>query len=158
MIEITEEMLEEFANGTSNIESVLGYYGLELDDRGGGEVDVYHGEVEIYAITTDLTLFVLEKLLYEWEEFVNYKGDDLYAEAEEFQIRLKECYDENYLDIARHVSSDLLDAFERFVANKHEGIFDFEHEFNFYVLFRISDNSFEPEDLIQARKKALANR
>lgn len=158
MSRITEEMLENFANGTSNIESTLGYYGLELDNRGGGEVDVYDGEVEIYAITTDLTLSVFERLPYEWEKFVNYKGDDLYAEAEELQIRFKEYYDDDYLDIAHHVNSDLLDAFERFVANKHEEVEDFEHEFNFYVHVRISDNSFNPEYLIQARKEELSNR
>lgn len=157
MSEITEKMLEDFANGTSNIESVIGYYGLELDNKGGGEIDVYDGVVEIYAITNDLTLSDLERLPNEWEKFVNYKGDNLYAEAEKLQIILKEKYDNNYLDIAQHVSSDLLDAFERFVANRYEEVSDFEHDFDFYVFFHISDNSFEPEYLIDERRLIREN-
>lgn len=155
---ITEEMLENFVYNTSNIESTLGYYGLELDNRGGGEVDVYDGQVEIYAITTDLTLSDFERLPYEWEKFVNYKGDNLYAEAEKLQIILKEYYDDDYLDIVHNVNSDLLDGFERFVANRYEEVSDFEHDFDFYVYIRISDNSFDPEDLIQARKEELSNK
>lgn len=154
---ITEKMLEDFANGTSNIETVIGYYGLELDNRGGGEVEVYDGDVEIYTITTDLTLSDFERLPYEWEKFVNYKGDDtqIQAQAEELQIILKEYYDNDYLDITHNVNSDLLDGFERFVANNHEEVSDFEHDFNFYVFAHVSDNSFNPEDLIQTRLRRI---
>lgn len=158
MSEITEKMLEDFTNGTSNIETVIGYYGLELDNKGGVEVDMYDGIVEIYAITTDLTPSDFERLPNEWEKFVNYKGDNLYAEAEKLQTSLKEQYDDDYFDITYNVSSDLLDSFERFVANKYEEVEDFEHDFDFYVYVNVSDNSFNPEDLIRAREEELSNK
>lgn len=157
---ITEEMLEEFVNGTSEIEHTIEYFGLNLEFTGGGELNVSDGLIEFYAITDDLTIKDIKRLPYDWKKFVEFKGDkkQVQAQAEKLQETLKEYYNENYLDVEYDIDFNLKDSFQRYVANKYEEVDDFDYDTEFIAFIRISENSFDPEDLVQAREEELSNK